>query len=107
MDSGMPIRGKRHALCYALHNGLDNGGINSDAIPKVSVVNALEDLTRAKEDVISRIAFVEQQQLRRLNQVQLRLTRVKVVETQVDELRRVKSQEIEKSCLGACNLKSS
>ncbi|KAI9160636.1 hypothetical protein LWI28_010188 [Acer negundo] len=69
---------------------------NLDALKK-----ALQDLTHAKEDVNTRIAIAEQQQMRRrLNQVQLWLTRVQDVETQADELLRVKSQEIEKLCLG-------
>ncbi|KAI9161388.1 hypothetical protein LWI28_016865 [Acer negundo] len=78
---------------------------NLDALQK-----ALEDLTQAKEDVMTRITIAEQQQLRRLNRVQLWLTRVQAVETQVGELQRVRSQEIEKLCLGGyCseNLKSS
>ncbi|TXG68572.1 hypothetical protein EZV62_003507 [Acer yangbiense] len=69
---------------------------NLDALNK-----ALQDLTQAKEDVNTRIAIAEQHQTRRrLKQVELWLTRVQDVETQADELLRVKSQEIEKLCLG-------
>ncbi|KAL5755708.1 hypothetical protein ACOSQ2_020454 [Xanthoceras sorbifolium] len=68
---------------------------------------SLEDLTEAKEDVLRRIDIAERQQLprqRRLNLVQLWLTRVQEVETQVDQLQTVRSQEIEKLCLrGYCS----
>ncbi|KAL5757503.1 hypothetical protein ACOSP7_020114 [Xanthoceras sorbifolium] len=81
---------------------------NLDALKK-----SLEDLTEAKEDVLRRIDIAERQQQpkqRRLNLVQLWLTRVQEVETQADQLLKVRSQEIEKLCLGGyCskNLKSS
>ncbi|KAL5757497.1 hypothetical protein ACOSP7_020108 [Xanthoceras sorbifolium] len=68
---------------------------------------SLEDLTEAKEDVLRRIDIAERQQQprqRRLNLVQLWLTRVQEVETQVDQLQTVSSQEIEKLCLrGYCS----
>ncbi|KAL5822506.1 hypothetical protein ACOSQ4_020406 [Xanthoceras sorbifolium] len=68
---------------------------------------SLEDLTEAKEDVLRRIDIAERQQQprqRRLNLVQLWLTRVQEVETQVDQLQTVRSQEIEKLCLrGYCS----
>ncbi|KAL5757499.1 hypothetical protein ACOSP7_020110 [Xanthoceras sorbifolium] len=68
---------------------------------------SLEDLTEAKEDVLRRIDIAERQQQprqRRLNLVQLWLTRVQEVETQVNQLQTVRSQEIEKLCLrGYCS----
>ncbi|KAL5845037.1 hypothetical protein ACOSQ4_010995 [Xanthoceras sorbifolium] len=81
---------------------------NLDALKK-----SLEDLTEAREDVLRRIDIAEWQQLprqRRLNLVQLWLTRVQEVETQADQLLKLRSQELEKLCLlGYCskNLKSS
>ncbi|KAJ0080246.1 hypothetical protein Patl1_24047 [Pistacia atlantica] len=76
-----------------------------------SLQNELQALVEAKADVKRRVDFAEQRrQMQRLSQVQGWLSRVEAEETEVGELLRDSSQEIEKLCLGGyCskNFKSS
>ncbi|KAJ0008160.1 hypothetical protein Pint_30022 [Pistacia integerrima] len=60
----------------------------------------LQKLTEARDDVITRVIIAEQQQMKRLNQVQGWLSRVQAVEFEVGEMIRDSSEEIEKLCLG-------
>ncbi|KAK9229488.1 hypothetical protein WN944_022450 [Citrus x changshan-huyou] len=66
----------------------------------IAIQTELQKLIEAKNDVMTRVANAEQQQLRRLNKVQGWLSRVEAVEAEVGELTRDSSQEIEKLCLG-------
>ncbi|KAJ0007078.1 hypothetical protein Pint_30374 [Pistacia integerrima] len=76
-----------------------------------SLQTELQKLVEAKADVKRRVDIAEQRpQMKRLSQVQGWLSRVEAEETEVGELLRDSSQEIEKLCLGGyCskNFKSS
>ncbi|KAK2651497.1 hypothetical protein Ddye_011353 [Dipteronia dyeriana] len=88
---------------------------------KVSFTSELEDnidvlqielqkLIETRSDVMRRVTIAEQQQTIRTDQVQGWLTRVQAVEAEVDELLKLKSQEIERLCFGGLcskNCKSS
>ncbi|GAY54542.1 hypothetical protein CUMW_157470 [Citrus unshiu] len=70
----------------------------------------LQKLIESKNDVMARVANAENQQMRQLNTVQGWLSRVEAVETEVGELVRDSSQEVDKLCSGGCcskNCKSS
>ncbi|KAH9715129.1 Disease resistance protein SUMM2 [Citrus sinensis] len=70
----------------------------------------LQKLIESKNDVMARVANAENQQMRQLNTVQGWLSRVEAVETEVGELVRDSSQEVDKLCPGGCcskNCKSS
>ncbi|KAL5758136.1 hypothetical protein ACOSP7_020747 [Xanthoceras sorbifolium] len=76
----------------------------------VALRTAAEKLVEVKSDVKMRVMVAEQQNMKRLNQVQGWISRVEAVEIEVSEIFRDSSQEIEKLCLGGyCsrNLKSS
>ncbi|KAI9159821.1 hypothetical protein LWI28_002252 [Acer negundo] len=60
----------------------------------------LQKLIETRSDVMRRITIAEQQQMIRTDQVQGWLTRVQAVEAEVDELLKLKSQEIERLCFG-------
>ncbi|KAJ0075499.1 hypothetical protein Patl1_34332 [Pistacia atlantica] len=60
----------------------------------------LQKLTEARDDVMTRVIIAEQQQMKRLNQVQGWLSRVQAVEFEVGEMIRDSSEEIDKLCLG-------
>ncbi|KAK9188277.1 hypothetical protein WN944_019678 [Citrus x changshan-huyou] len=69
----------------------------------VALTTELEQLIAAKNDVMTRVLNAEHQhKMKRLNQVQLWLSRVETLKTEVDELmgRDGGSQEIDKLCLG-------
>ncbi|KAH9666746.1 putative disease resistance protein [Citrus sinensis] len=70
----------------------------------------LQKLIESENDVMARVANAENQQMRQLNTVQGWLSRVEAVETEVGELMRDSSQEVDKLCPGGCcskNCKSS
>ncbi|KAH9715229.1 hypothetical protein KPL71_020984 [Citrus sinensis] len=58
----------------------------------------LAKLIAAKNNLITRVLDAERQQLRRLDQVQVWLSRVEAVKTETDELIRRSSKEIDKLC---------
>ncbi|KDO52300.1 hypothetical protein CISIN_1g039262mg [Citrus sinensis] len=60
----------------------------------------LGTLIAKKNDLMSRVVNAEQQQMRRLDHVQVWLSRVDAVKADADELIRDGPQEIEKLCLG-------
>ncbi|KAJ4718429.1 Disease resistance protein [Melia azedarach] len=66
----------------------------------VALQTQLQKLIEARNDVMTRVVNAEQQHMRRLNQVQGWLLRVEAVETEVGDLIRGGSQEIQKLCLG-------
>ncbi|KAH9706819.1 Disease resistance protein SUMM2 [Citrus sinensis] len=69
----------------------------------VALTTELEQLIAAKNDVMTRVRNAEHQhKMKRLNQVQVWLSRVETLKTEVDELmgRDGGSQEIDKLCLG-------
>ncbi|KAK9232298.1 hypothetical protein WN943_022544 [Citrus x changshan-huyou] len=66
----------------------------------------LAKLIAAKNNLITRVLDAERQQLRRLDQVQVWLSRVEAVKTETDELIRRSSEEIDKLCPGAYCSKS-
>ncbi|KAK9191219.1 hypothetical protein WN943_019830 [Citrus x changshan-huyou] len=69
----------------------------------VALTTELEQLIAAKNDVMTRVRHAEHQhKMKRLNQVQVWLSRVETLKTEVDELmgRDGGSQEIDKLCLG-------
>ncbi|KAK9188273.1 hypothetical protein WN944_019674 [Citrus x changshan-huyou] len=69
----------------------------------VALTTELEQLIAAKNDVMTRVLNAEHQhKMKRLNQVQLWLSSVETLKTEVDELmgRDGVSQEIDKLCLG-------
>ncbi|KAJ4718305.1 NBS-LRR type disease resistance protein [Melia azedarach] len=75
-----------------------------------SLKTSLQDLIQAKNDLMTRILIAEQQQMKRLNKVQLWLTRVDYAEIEVGELQKAGTKEIQNLCVGSCcskNLKSS
>ncbi|KAJ4718285.1 NBS-LRR type disease resistance protein [Melia azedarach] len=63
--------------------------------------NALEDLIQARNDVMTRVLIAEQQHMKRLNRVQLWLTRVQAEEIEVSQLLQgIKSQQTENVGIG-------
>ncbi|GAY60055.1 hypothetical protein CUMW_199140 [Citrus unshiu] len=66
----------------------------------VALRTKMDDLIEARNDVMRRVTIAERQQMTRLNRVQLRLTRVQGLAIEVDQLQEVKSQEVERLCLG-------
>ncbi|KAJ4718341.1 NBS-LRR type disease resistance protein [Melia azedarach] len=60
----------------------------------------MQKLIEARNDVMGRVIIDEQQRKQRTDQVQGWLLRVQAIEAEVAELKKVKSQEIEKLCLG-------
>ncbi|KAL5758134.1 hypothetical protein ACOSP7_020745 [Xanthoceras sorbifolium] len=67
----------------------------------VALETALQKLVEAKNDVMTMVIVAEQQQqMKRLNQVQGWLSRVQDMETRVGELTKDSSQEIDKLCIG-------
>ncbi|TXG56723.1 hypothetical protein EZV62_018036 [Acer yangbiense] len=67
----------------------------------VALQTAMQKLIEARNDVMSRVIVAEQQQqMKRLNQVQGWLSRVQHMETTVGDLIKDSSQEIDKLCFG-------
>ncbi|XP_024948800.2 probable disease resistance protein At5g63020 [Citrus sinensis] len=66
----------------------------------VALRTKMDDLIEARNDVMRRVTIAERQQMTRLNRVQLWLTRVQGLAIEVDQLQEVKSQEVERLCLG-------
>ncbi|TXG69196.1 hypothetical protein EZV62_004131 [Acer yangbiense] len=67
----------------------------------VALQTAMQNLIEARNDVMRRVTVAEQQQMIRLNQVQLWLSRVQQMETTVGDLIiKDSSQEIDKLCFG-------
>ncbi|KAH9715216.1 putative disease resistance protein [Citrus sinensis] len=70
----------------------------------VALETELRKLIAAKNDVMTAVVNAERQQMRRLDQVQVWVSRADAVKTEADELIRGGSQEIEKLCLrGFCS----
>ncbi|PON87220.1 NB-ARC domain containing protein, partial [Trema orientale] len=63
---------------------------------------SLEDLTVRKNDVVRRVSVAEQQQLKRLDEVQRWISMVEATETETKELMLRSSQEISRLCLRGC-----
>ncbi|KAH9666812.1 putative disease resistance protein [Citrus sinensis] len=66
----------------------------------VALQTELMKLNAAKDDLMRRVVNAERQQMRRLDGVQVWVSRVDAVTTEANELIRDGSQEIEKLCLG-------
>ncbi|TXG69201.1 hypothetical protein EZV62_004136 [Acer yangbiense] len=66
----------------------------------VALQTAMQKLIEARNDVMSRVIVAEQQQMKRLNQVQGWLSRVQQMETTVGDLIKDSSQETDKLCFG-------
>ncbi|KAJ0075058.1 hypothetical protein Patl1_34572 [Pistacia atlantica] len=60
----------------------------------------LQKLLEARNDLMRRVNIAEQKQMKRTDQVRGWLSRVQNVEVEVGELQEIRSQEIEKLCLG-------
>lgn len=60
----------------------------------------MQKLIEVRDDVMTRVIIAEQQQMKRLNQVQGWLKRVEAVEAEVRELQRIQTQVINNLCLG-------
>ncbi|ESR40603.1 hypothetical protein CICLE_v10027593mg [Citrus x clementina] len=70
----------------------------------VALETELRKLIAAKNDVMTAVVNAERQQMRRLDQVQVWVSRADAVKNEADELIRGGSQEIEKLCLrGFCS----
>ncbi|KAK9229308.1 hypothetical protein WN944_022270 [Citrus x changshan-huyou] len=73
----------------------------------IALQNELQNLTEVRNDVMRRVVVAEQHyMMKRKAQVQGWLSGVEAVEAEVGELQEVKSQEIEKLCLGGYCSKS-
>ncbi|ESR40580.1 putative disease resistance protein [Citrus sinensis] len=66
----------------------------------VALETKMGNLIAAKNEVIMRVVATERQQLRRLDRVQVWVSRVEAVKIEADELIRDGSQEIDKLCVG-------
>ncbi|PON87216.1 NB-ARC domain containing protein [Trema orientale] len=63
---------------------------------------ALDDLTVRKNDVLRRVTVAEEQQLKRLEEVQRWISMVEAVECETNELMQRSSEEINRLCLCGC-----